>query len=55
MLLKQGRNNPALRGPLLGRQPLALGHAARLEHLLYQPQHPPVRDPLGQPSVSSFS
>src|SRR3954471_21202780 len=43
---QQGGNDPALRGTRLGREALALGLDAGLEHALDQPEHPPVRDSL---------
>src|SRR5512143_1102602 len=43
---QQGGNDPALRCTLLGREALALGQDAGLEHALDQPEHSPVRDSL---------
>lgn len=40
-------DDPTLRGTLFGREALALGQDAGLEHALNQPEHSPVRDSLG--------
>ena len=44
---EQGRNHPALRSPALGWKQPPSAIAARLQHCLYQAQHPAISDSLG--------